>query len=115
VEIVYDLVVVVHVLGLASLIGGWLVQLSAKGDRRVLPAMLHGALTQLVTGVVLVGLGEAVLDREYDYAKITAKLVVTAVVVLLTWVNRRKDVIPDGVYLIIGGLSILNVVLAVLW
>jgi hypothetical protein len=77
--------------------------------------MLHGALTQLVTGVVLVGLGEAVLDREYDYAKITAKLVVTAVVVLLTWVNRRKDVIPDGVYLIIGGLSILNVVLAVLW
>lgn len=114
-ETVYDLVVVVHVLGLASLIGGWLVQLRARGERRVLPAMVHGALTQLVTGLVIVGLGEAVLDREYDYAKITAKLVVTAVVVLLTWVNRRKDVIPDGVYLIIGGLSILNVVLAVLW
>jgi len=115
VETVYDLVVVVHFLGLASLIGGWLVQMRARGERRIVPAMVQGALTQLVTGLLIVGLGEGVLDREYDYAKIATKLVVTAVVLLLTWVNRRKEVIPDGVYFIIGGLSILNVALAVLW
>lgn len=115
VEIVYDLVVIVHFLGLASLIGGWFVQVRARGGRIVNPAMLHGALTQLATGVIIVGLGEAALDREYDYAKITTKLVITAAIVLLVWVNRRKDAIPDGLYGIIGGASVLNVVLAVLW
>jgi len=115
VEIVYDLVVVLHFLGLASLIGGWLVQMRARGERHVNPAMLHGALTQLVTGVIIVGLGEAVLDREYDYAKITVKLVITAIVLLLVWVNRRKEVIPDGLYYLVGGLAIVNVAIAVLW
>jgi len=115
VETVYDLVVVVHFLGLASLIGGWLVQMRARGERFVNPAMLHGALTQLVTGVIIVGLGESVLEREYDLAKISVKLAVTAIVLLLVWVNRRKDVIPDGLYYLIGGLSIVNVAIAVLW
>jgi hypothetical protein len=115
VEIVYDVLVVLHFLGLASLIGGWLVQTRAAGERRVVPAMLHGALTQLVTGLAIVGLGEAGLDREYDYPKITVKLLVTAVVVLLVWVNRRKSAIPDGLFFIIGGLSILNVAVAVIW
>jgi hypothetical protein len=115
VELVYDLVVVLHFLGLASLIGGWLVQLRARGERIINPAMLHGALTQMATGLVIVGLGEGVLDREYDYAKITTKLVVTAIVLLLVWVNRRKEGIPDGLYFIIGGLAVANVVVAVLW
>ncbi|MGB9375848.1 MAG: hypothetical protein WCA82_17005 [Jiangellales bacterium] len=114
-ETVYEIVVVLHFLGLASLIGGWLVQMRARGERVVNPAMLHGALTQLVTGVIIVGLGEAALDREFDYAKITTKLVITAIVLLLVWVNRRKDLIPDGLYYLIGGLSIVNVAIAVLW
>jgi hypothetical protein len=115
VETVYDLVVVLHFIGLASLIGGWLVQMRARGERMVNPAMVHGALTQLLTGLAIVGLGEGVLDRDYDYAKISTKLVITAVVVLLTWVNRRKPAIPEGLYFIIGGLAVVNVVLAVLW
>jgi hypothetical protein len=115
VEIVYDLVVVLHFLGLASLIGGWLVQMRVGGERYINPAMLHGALTQLVTGIIIVGLGESVLDRDYDYAKITTKLVITAIVLLLIWVNRRRQVIPDGLYYLVGGLAITNVAIAVLW
>ena len=44
---VYDLLLVLHFIGLASLLGGLMVQLSARGGRVVNPAMLHGALTQL--------------------------------------------------------------------
>jgi hypothetical protein len=115
VELVYDLVVVLHFLGLASLIGGWLVQLRARGERYVNPAMVHGALTQLVTGLVIVGLGDSALDKEFDYAKIGTKLAITAIVLVLVWMNRRKELIPDGLYFIIGGLAIFNVLLAVLW
>jgi hypothetical protein len=114
VEIVYEVLVVVHFLGLAALIGGWFVQIRST-DRRVLPAMLHGALTQVVTGVLLVGLGEAALDEQFDYAKITTKLVVALLVAVLCWVNRRKEAIPNGVYALIGGLAVANVLVAVLW
>jgi hypothetical protein len=114
VEIVYELLVVVHFLGLAALIGGWLVQIRAP-QRRVLPAMLHGALTQVVTGVLLVGIASTALAEDLDYAKITTKLVVALVVAVLCWANRRKEAIPAGVYLLIGGLAVVNVLVAVLW
>ncbi len=79
-DVVYKVLVVLHFLGLASLIGGWLVQLRAVGERYVSAAMLYGVLTQLVTGVLLVGLAEGIdsLDRPVDRTKIGVKLVVTA-------------------------------------
>ena len=95
-ETVYDLVVVVHFLGLASLIGGWLVQMRARGERFVNPAMPSRCADTAGHRRDHRGAGESVLDREYDLAKISVKLAVTAVVLLLVWVNRRKDVIPDG-------------------
>ncbi len=113
----YNLVLVLHFLGLASLVGGWLVQMRARGDRYVSPAMLHGVLTLLVTGVIMVGLAEGVetLDRDIDNAKIAVKLGVALVVAVLAWFNRRRQSIPDGLYFVIGGLAIANVVVAVFW
>ena len=50
-----------HIIGIASLLGGFLTQMKAMGagTARFVPAMLHGALTMLVTGIVLVGLNQA--------------------------------------------------------
>jgi hypothetical protein len=116
-EIVYDLVVVLHFLGLASLIGGALVQLSARTGRTVNLAMLHGALTQLVTGVALVGLGEAVdsLGKDVNQTKVGVKLAVVLVVTALCWIYRRRDILPDVLFFSIFGLSVANVVIAVMW
>ncbi|HEX5994517.1 MAG TPA: hypothetical protein VFY84_05185 [Jiangellales bacterium] len=116
-DFLYNLVVVLHFLGLASLIGGWLVQMRARAQRYVNPAMLHGVLTLLLTGVILVGLAEGVesLDRDVDTAKIAVKLGVALVVAVLAWFNRRRQVIPDGLFFVIGGLAIANVVIAVFW
>ena len=62
-------------IGLASLLGGFIVQMKSP-DKGVNPAMLHGALTQLVTGVLLVGIASAGLvpGEEVDHAKIAVKL-----------------------------------------
>jgi hypothetical protein len=116
-DVVYKILVVLHFLGLASLIGGWLVQLRAVGERYVSAAMLHGVLTQLVTGVLLVGLAEGVdsLDRTVDRTKIGVKLVVTLVVTILCWANRRRQFLPNGLYFLIGLLAVANVVIAVFW
>lgn len=45
-----DTLLALHFVGLASLLGGFLTQMSA-GTKRIVPAMLHGALTMLLTGL----------------------------------------------------------------
>lgn len=116
-EFVYDLVLVLHFLGLASLLGGALVQLSARDGRVVNAAMLHGALTQLVSGGALVAMGDAVdsLGIDVNHPKIGTKLVVALVVAVLCWVNRRKATVADGVFFGIFALAVANVVIAVFW
>lgn len=110
--LVYDLLVVLHLVGMAAVVGGWLTVLRAP---RLVTAMVHGALLQLVTGVVLVGLAEAVLDYEVDNRRITVKLVVGLVVAVLAFTHRKKRDVPAGVVHAVGGLALLNVLVAVLW
>lgn len=112
-EIVYGIVVVLHLLGMAGVVGGWLATVRSP---RVVPAMLHGSLTALVTGLLLVGLTYAQGDGEdVDNVKITFKLAVALAIVVLVWVNRRRQDVPATLVSLIGGLGVLNVVVAVLW
>jgi hypothetical protein len=112
-EILKNLTLVLHFVGLASLLGGFLVQMSATA-KRIVPAMFHGALTMLVTGLALVGLEQA-LDDDVNNTKVGVKLVVLLVITVLVLLNRKKPVVPVGLWAAIGGLTLLNVVLAVFW
>jgi hypothetical protein len=113
---VYDAVVVLHFLGLASLVGGFLVQMRAT-ERGINNAMFHGALTQLVTGIILVGMRESdLLDeaRELDMTKIGIKLVIALIVFVVALLGRRRPAGEQQVYwALAGGLAILNVIIAV--
>jgi hypothetical protein len=112
-EILRDILVFLHFIGLAALFGGLFVQL--KADPRVVNnAMLHGVLTQLVTGLLLVGVLEG-LDEEVDNAKIGVKLVVALVIAVLIFANRKKTSIPNGLYFGLMGLTVLNIGIAVFW
>lgn len=115
---VYNLLLILHFLGLASLIGGFLVQIKTS-PRVVNNAMFHGVLTQLVTGVLLVGLRYPLHESEGwalpDNAKIGVKFAVLLVIFGLVLANRKKDQISTALWGLIGGLSILNVAIAVLW
>ncbi len=112
-EIVRNLALVLHLLGMAAVVGSWLVQAKAP-TKHVDKAMLHGALTAFVTGLLLVGLAE-MRDVDVNHMKIGIKTLVVAAVLVLALVNRKKDAIATGVWAAIGGLTILNVVLAVFW
>ncbi len=112
-ELAYNLVLIVHFIGLASVVGGFLVQMKAP-EKGVNPAMWHGALTQLVTGVILVGLAE-MQDWDVDHAKIGVKLALTAVITVLAFIGRKKPLPQTAFWGIIGGVSIVNIIIAVLW
>ncbi|HEY6738612.1 MAG TPA: hypothetical protein VI076_07150 [Actinopolymorphaceae bacterium] len=113
-EFLRHLLLFFHLLGMASLVGGFLVQLGAA-NRRVNPAILHGALTQLVTGVLLVGLLESTDLATVDRAKIGVKLLVALVIVVLAWVTRKPPSLGKGLFFGMFVLSLLNVAVAVFW
>lgn len=112
-EFLEHTLVVLHFIGLASLLGGFLVQIKTT-PRVVNSAMVHGIITQLVTGVLLVGLAEAD-DAAVDHAKVGVKLVVALVVAVLVFANRRREVLTTAAWGLIGGLTILNIIIAVFW
>ncbi len=117
-DIVYKILILLHLVGMAMLVGGWLATIRAP---RVLPGMWHGALTQLVTGLLLVGLAESgAVDRDIDNAKIGVKLVVALVITVLVFLNRRRSRSTDGAVApgaahTVGGLALLNTAIAALW
>ncbi len=106
---------ILHFVGLASLLGGFLYQMS-EPVKRVVSGMFHGVLTQLVTGLGLVGVAYAAGDGDdIDNAKIGVKLAVTVTVAVLVIVYRRRESIGVPVWAAIGGLTLVNVVIAVAW
>jgi hypothetical protein len=113
VDFVRDLLLYVHLLGFASLFGGALVQLRDE-THVVNAAMLYGAVVQVVTGLLLVGVIEG-QDDPLDHTKTGVKLAVALVIAVLCWINRRKDVVPAGLYLGITVLTAVNAGIAVFW
>ncbi|HEX6874591.1 MAG TPA: hypothetical protein VF165_02945 [Nocardioidaceae bacterium] len=112
-ELLREILLFLHFIGLAALFGGLFVQVKAN-PRVVNNAMLHGILTQLVTGLLLVGVLEG-MDKDVDNAKIGVKLVVALVIGVLVFLNRRKRTLPNGLYLTLMGLTVLNIGVAVFW
>ena len=121
IELARNSLLVIHLIGQAALLGGFLTQMRAAstGEAKILPVMMHGAWTALAAGLLLVGLAEYRVamgaDFEVNHMKIGVKsLVITAILILL-YRQRKKDSVKAGAFWAIGGLTLANVVLAVFW
>lgn len=98
-----------HFIGLASLLGGLFSQ-TKSSVKNVSPGMFHGALTQLVTGLLLVGISEPLVN----HGKISVKLLILAVILLLLGKYRKKT-LPPTMYKTVMLLTLLEVAIAVFW
>ena len=116
-DLLRNILLILHFVGLASLLGGFLVQIKPiiAGKGTIVAAMFHGALTQLVTGVALVGVIEMGSLGAIDNVKIGVKLLVLIVITVLVIVNRKKPSVSSLVLWAIGALTLANVIIAVLW
>ncbi len=114
-DFIYNLVFILHFIGLASLVGGFIVQMSSP-DKGVNAAMFHGALTQLVTGLIMVGMVEGgAVEVKLNMTKISVKLAIVLVVTVLAFIGRKKTPPQVALWGAIGALSIANIFIAVLW
>ncbi|MFZ9744089.1 MAG: hypothetical protein ACO3BY_01000 [Aquiluna sp.] len=121
IELTRNSLLVLHFIGLASLLGGFLTQMRAMGAgvARIVPAMVHGAWTAFATGLLLVGLAEYRVamgaDFEVNHMKIGVKTVVVLIILILVMANRKKASVKAPLFGAVGGLTLTNVILAVFW
>lgn len=119
-EFLYNLIVVCHMLGLAALVGAYLVAVS-QSKTALVPnvVMVWGARIQLLTGLILVGLAEGALDMDVNNTKIAVKLVVAIAVAAFTEIAaakaRKGQPVAAGMVHAAGVLAIVNVLVASLW
>ena len=116
-EILRNVLLVLHFVGLAALLGGVIAQVPALRARTgtINSAIFHGALTQLVTGILLVGVIEMADLDDLNNTKIGVKLAVVIVIMVLAIMNRKKSKVANWALLTIGALTLLNICIAVFW
>lgn len=113
---VRNVALILHFIGMAILLGGLL---AARG--RVLAGALHGAWLALLAGLVLVGVRYPLNDADperwsaVDNGKITVKLLVLVVILILGYLNRRKESVSMAIWGGMVALTITNIAVAVLW
>ena len=116
-DILRIILLILHFVGLAMLFGGFLVQQKAivAGEGTVLPVMWRGALTQIVTGLLLVVTIEMGDLSDLNNVKIAVKLLVAIIITVLVFVYRKKAPAPSWALWTIGGLTFANIIVAVAW
>lgn len=125
-ELARNLTLIAHFIGLAMVIGPFLLHLRSKGGYPF-NWVLSGTIVQVVTGVLLVGLAEMRLadspDMALDHIKVGVKLGVALIALsaaLVGFLRQRKGVGGNERKLMpffhtAGGLATVDVFVAVLW
>ncbi len=114
-EFLIDVFVVLHLLGMTAILGGWLaVRLGAP---RGLVPLVWGARAQVLIGLVLVGLNE-MNHEDVNNAKIAVKLLVALGVVAFAEIARARSKKENDQPMLVNvafALTLVNVLVAVLW
>ncbi|WP_159603203.1 hypothetical protein [Agromyces humi] len=116
-DVLRIILLILHFVGLAMLFGGFLVQQKAiaRGEGTVLPIMWRGALTQIVTGILLVATIQIGDLFELNNVKLAVKLLIAIVITVLVFVYRTRKPAPSWALWTVGGLTFANIVIAVAW
>ncbi|MEN8583896.1 hypothetical protein B1A87_010265 [Arthrobacter sp. KBS0703] len=113
--IVYNIMVFLHIVGAAMIVGIWIGNMKKP---TVHPRQFDGAALQIITGIVMMGLIPA-LDMDANYFKLGIKFAIALAVGVLAFMGRRKykkgEDISAGLAHSVGGLALLNVAIATLW
>ncbi|MFM2412130.1 MAG: hypothetical protein RLZZ587_463 [Actinomycetota bacterium] len=116
-ELLKESLVVIHLAGMAVLVGAFILYMKRKSDFPF-TAMMWAAIVQLTTGTLLVGLSYA-LDDAPDNFKITVKSLLATGALVAAIIGRKRQAKGETklqpFFHTAGGLAVINLVIAVLW
>jgi len=114
VETLRNLVVYLHLIGFALLLGGSVAQY-LTGKLRINLAMLGGAVIQVLTGLILAAPWGLEPGEKLNYAKLGVKLVAALMILAMTYFPRNREKVNRGHFLAIVGLVLVTAAVAVFW
>jgi hypothetical protein len=112
-DLLRQILLVLHLLGFAALFGGLLVQ-ARSPEKSVNALMRDGVGTAFVAGLLLVGVLQAD-DADVNNTKIAVKGLIGLVLLVLIMANTRKPSISKGLWALLVLLTVANVCVAVFW
>jgi uncharacterized membrane protein len=89
--------------------------------KRLSSGITHSALLALLSGIALVGLRYPLVDadpmkwEEIDNTKISIKLLIVLVILVMGYRNKKKEVVSKVVVGSIAALAVANILIAVMW
>lgn len=113
-EIAIRILLVLHLLGFASIMTGVLSQTSQfKTGAKVLPSILHGSWLSLGAGLIMTGLLPA-NGEHVNPISISIKSAVITAIFFIAYTYNKKETTPKWVVPTIGLLTVLNLCVAVI-
>ena len=104
----------VHLVGFALLLGGAVTQL-LSGRIRINPAVLWGSIIQLVSGLALSAPLRGGGDEEPDPIKLGVKGLIAVMIFIMVFFSRKRDEVNKGHFIGIITLTVVNAAVAVFW
>ena len=111
-SILASVLLFLHMLGLAGILAGFLMQVMTDNSKSV-KVLLHSSLLQLVSGLLLVGVIEMGDLGELNHVKIGVKLLLSLAVVVVAIMNLRKP--STRLATVAGVIAVVNIGVAVFW
>ncbi len=103
-----------HLIGFALLLGGAVVQYF--GARlRINPAILWGAVIQLVTGLALAAPLRGGGDTEPSPVKLGVKTLLAVLIFVMVFFSRKRENVNRGHFTAIVALTLVNAAVATFW
>ena len=115
-NIVYNIMVFLHIIGAAMIVGIWIGQMKKP---TVHPRQFDGAVLQLITGIVMMGLhpgpghGRQLLQARHQAGHRPRRRSCSPSSAAAS--TRRAKPVSKGLAHSVGGLALLNVAIATLW
>ena len=112
----FSLMLFLHFLGLAVIIGTWLFTMKRP---TVTSGQFWAAIVMLLTGLVMVVFREMQDGFAVNHMKIGVKLVILLVVAVAAFIGMRKtqrgEPVSTGLAHAVGGSAVINAAVAVFW
>ena len=115
----YNLLLVLHFIGISGLLGGLLAQIAVK-PKQLPKFVLHSAWLAFIAAVVMVGINQMMHSDDatvqaLDHIKVAVKSTILLVILALGYLNIKKTALSNKVWGLMTLLTISNIVIAVFW
>jgi hypothetical protein len=114
--IVFSLLVFLHIVGAAMIVGYWIATIK---EPTIHPRQRDGAFLQLLTGIAMMGIVPFMPNADPNYFKLGIKFAIGVAVAVLAVIGARKvkkgEPVTTGLAHGVGGLALVNIAIATIW